>query len=217
MLRGVFILFEGGDRAGKSTQCRRLVDHLNANGIVAQHRRFPDRTTTIGKMIDAYLAGSTQLDDRAIHLLFSANRWEAVANMKADLQKGITLVVDRYAYSGVAFSAAKGLSLSWCKQPDVGLLRPDLVCLLDMPVEKAALRGDFGQERYERVELQERVRTYFSQLREPSWLVLNATESIESLHETIVEHAMKTQAVCKNMPIYEDLWQTEEHDADKVK
>jgi thymidylate kinase len=37
-----------------------------------------DRTTTIGQMIDAYLKGSNDLDDHVIHLLFSANRWEAV-------------------------------------------------------------------------------------------------------------------------------------------
>ena len=35
-----------------------------------------DRTTTIGTMINAYLTESAELDDRAIHLLFSANRWE---------------------------------------------------------------------------------------------------------------------------------------------
>lgn len=35
-----------------------------------------DRTTSIGKMIDSYLQSKSELDDRAIHLLFSANRWE---------------------------------------------------------------------------------------------------------------------------------------------
>jgi len=35
-----------------------------------------DRTTAIGKMIDSYLQSKSELDDRAIHLLFSANRWE---------------------------------------------------------------------------------------------------------------------------------------------
>jgi thymidylate kinase len=37
----------------------------------------PDRTTTIGKMIDAYLKGDQEAEDHVIHLLFSANRWEA--------------------------------------------------------------------------------------------------------------------------------------------
>jgi dTMP kinase len=37
-----------------------------------------DRTTPIGKMIDAYLKGASEIEDHAIHLLFSANRWETV-------------------------------------------------------------------------------------------------------------------------------------------
>jgi dTMP kinase len=35
-----------------------------------------DRTTAIGKMLDAYLRSQAEMDDRAVHLLFSANRWE---------------------------------------------------------------------------------------------------------------------------------------------
>jgi thymidylate kinase len=58
-------------------------------------------------MIDQYLTGKQQLDDHVIHLLFSANRWEAMTEMRQKLQSGVTLVVDRYAYSGVVFSAAK--------------------------------------------------------------------------------------------------------------
>ena len=88
--RGLFIVLEGLDRCGKSTQVDRLVAHLNSNGRQARLQKFPgksfdfatsyakpaDRTTAIGKMIDAYLQSKSELDDRAIHLLFSANRWE---------------------------------------------------------------------------------------------------------------------------------------------
>lgn len=47
-------------------------------------------------------------------------------------------VCDRYAYSGVAFSSAKGLDLDWCKACDKGLPAPDCVIYLDMPIEAAA-------------------------------------------------------------------------------
>ena len=47
------------------------------------------------------------MDDHAIHLLFSANRWEVAKSIREKLNAGITLVVDRYAYSGVAFTSAK--------------------------------------------------------------------------------------------------------------
>ena len=62
--------------------------------------RFPDRTTAVGKSIDAYLQGSDHLGDAAVHLLFSANRWERHAAMEEALRSGTTLIVDRYAYSG---------------------------------------------------------------------------------------------------------------------
>ena len=61
-------------------------------------------------MINSYLQQSVDLNDTAIHLLFSANRWEQQYQMLQDLSNGITLVVDRYAYSGVAFTAAKEVS-----------------------------------------------------------------------------------------------------------
>ena len=74
--RGAFIVFEGADRAGKSTQCQKLVEHLRASGVAAELWRFPDRTTAIGKMINSYLTSQSEIDDAAVHLLFSANRWE---------------------------------------------------------------------------------------------------------------------------------------------
>lgn len=74
--RGAFIVLEGADRAGKSTQCQLLVDHLKARGVAAELWRFPDRTTAVGKMINSYLTSQSEIDDAAVHLLFSANRWE---------------------------------------------------------------------------------------------------------------------------------------------
>lgn len=47
-------------------------------------------------------------------------------------------VCDRYCYSGVAFSAAKGMDMDWCKSCDKGLIAPDCIIYLDMPVEEAA-------------------------------------------------------------------------------
>ncbi|KAJ0462772.1 putative dTMP kinase [Helianthus annuus] len=66
-------------------------------------------------MISAYLSNESQLDDHIIHPLFSANRWEKRSLMEAKLKSGTSLIVDRYSYSGVAFSSAKGLDIEWCK------------------------------------------------------------------------------------------------------
>lgn len=105
--RGALIVVEGLDRSGKSTQCKKLVQSLENLNVKAKLLSFPDRSTQTGKVIDAYLKNECKLDDHAIHLLFSANRWENVDKMKSLLNDGVTLIVDRYSYSGIAFSAIK--------------------------------------------------------------------------------------------------------------
>ena len=90
-------------------------------------------------MLDSYLKDSTvKLNDQAVHTLFSVNRWEMMDQLKADLLAGTNIVCDRYAYSGVAYSAAKGLSFSWCQNSDKGLITPDLVVMINVPFEVLA-------------------------------------------------------------------------------
>ena len=97
MSRGAFIVIEGLDRSGKSTQAARLLERLEAASKSVQLLKFPgkrwsetrlffasahpsalcpDRSTPIGQLIDSYLRSQSDMDDHAIHLLFSANRWE---------------------------------------------------------------------------------------------------------------------------------------------
>ncbi|KAJ1889442.1 hypothetical protein LPJ66_008030 [Kickxella alabastrina] len=186
MTRGLFILFEGCDRSGKTTQSTRLVQALNDSGIKTKLLKFPDRTTAIGKMIDGYLTQNTKLSDQAIHLMFSANRWEAMEQMQADLESGITLVVDRYAYSGVAFSAAKKLDFKWCKAPDVGLLAPDRVFFMDIHPDDAAKRAGYGEEIYERREFQIEVRVKFFTMMDKAWSIVDANKDMDEIHRQIL-------------------------------
>ncbi len=74
-IRSPFIVFEGLDRSGKTTQIAMLKEKL-ANHLTVTEFKSPDRTTVIGKMIDSYLKSGIELCSRSIHLLFSANRWE---------------------------------------------------------------------------------------------------------------------------------------------
>lgn len=167
MARGKLIVFEGLDRAGKSTQCEKLVADLQNDGVKVRHMRFPDRTTPIGQMINSYLSGQSDQEDHVIHLLFSANRWEAAPSIRADLAAGTTVIIDRYYYSGCVYSAAKqnpNMSLEWCRKPDVGLPRPDLCLFLDISADDAAKRGGFGTEKYEKKDMQDRVRELFETL-----------------------------------------------------
>ncbi|KAI9760542.1 MAG: Slx4p interacting protein [Chaenotheca gracillima] len=166
--RGMLVVVEGLDKAGKSSQCARLVQNLAQDGKAVRHMRFPDRTTPIGKMIDQYLKGESQQDDHVIHLLFSANRWEASQQIRSDISSGTTIVIDRYYYSGCVYSAAKGvkgLDLEWARWPDVGLPRPDVCIFLDISPADAARRGGFGEEKYETTEMQGQVRRLFEEMR----------------------------------------------------
>ncbi|THW02100.1 thymidylate kinase [Aureobasidium pullulans] len=196
MARGKLIVFEGLDRSGKSTQCERLVSYLTEKGVPVKHRRFPDRTTPIGQMINNYLQGQTEQEDHVIHLLFSANRWEAVPSIEADINAGITVIIDRYYYSGCVYSAAKNnpsLSLSWSRHPEEGLPRPDLCLFLDVSAEDAAKRGGWGEERYEKQELQDRVRQLFADMRATDdgsdFVTINAGQSLEEVASAIRQHA----------------------------
>ncbi|XP_038039372.1 thymidylate kinase isoform X1 [Anas acuta] len=207
--RGALIALEGVDRAGKSTQGRRLVEALRAGGHRADLLRFPERTTEIGRLLGAYLAGEKDVEDHAVHLLFSANRWEHVPSMKEKLCQGVTLVVDRYAFSGVAFTSAKeNFCVDWCKQPDIGLPKPDLILFLQLSPEEAAARGDFGSERYENSLFQEKVLKSFYHLMKDktlNWKTIDASKSIEDLHREIKSIAEETMLEVQNKPLGE-LW-----------
>ncbi|KAM9357892.1 thymidylate kinase [Symphorus nematophorus] len=207
--RGALIVLEGVDKAGKTTQCKKLLQALQQSGRPAEMMRFPDRSTTIGQLISAYLENKSDLEDHTVHLLFSANRWELVPLMKKKLEQGTTLVVDRYAFSGVAFTSAKpGFCLDWCKKPDVGLPKPDLVMFLQLSPAEAALRGQFGEERYETSVFQRAVQQKFEQLmKDPSvnWQVIDASQSVEDVHKDITTHSLNAINTAQNMPLGE-LW-----------
>eukprot|EP01039_Chlorochromonas_danica_P005032 gene5031-5524_t len=217
--RGCFFLFEGLDRCGKSTQSKLLADYLATTPTTTattipttttttEHIRFPDRTTAIGGLINNYLQSSQDLSDQAIHLLFSANRWESSLSMEKKLLEGVNLVCDRYAYSGVAYSNAKGMDLTWCKNCDRGLLAPDCVIYLDISVEDATKRGQYGEERYEKADFQRKVRDAFMKLREMDdstedipWFVLDATKSVEELQREIQDIAKIVHTKASNKPL----------------
>lgn len=229
MPRGAFILFEGLDRAGKSTQCKLLQAALVEAGNDVFMMRFPNRTTEIGLKINDYLNNAVEIDDKVLHKMFSDNRWEFKYGMKclfyrgdkyrdaitSKLEAGTTLIVDRYALSGVAYSSAKGLSLDWCKEPDVGLPAPDVVFFLDLPVEEASKRYEWGNERYEKESFQNKVSESFSKLWNSKWMVghqfvvnwftstqiIDATQDIEVMHGKIVKEALKAIEDCKGKKI----------------
>lgn len=222
--RGALIVVEGLDRSGKSSQCAMLADALNKRqSESAVSMRFPDRTTPIGTMIDAYLKQSTEINDHAIHLLFSANRWEAAVGIIAALERGQNVIVDRYAYSGIAYTLSKvntNVIQSWATESDRGLPAPDVVLFLKISHDAAAKRGQYGQERFENKEMQARVAIQFAELHtasfishitgpgkkrslgfETPWRIIDAEQSVEQVHAEMVKESHKVIERVANTPI----------------
>lgn len=173
-MRGHLILIEGLDRSGKTTQTLLLHNAIPSSILM----KFPDRSTRIGTIINQYLTdGDFSLSDQAAHLLFSANRWELAADIEKHLQLGNTVILDRYIYSGIAYSLAKlklleqsqpeMASVDWLYGPDRGLPKPDLTIFLTLDIAEMAARKNWGEERYEQTKFQEAVKLCFLEVLDP--------------------------------------------------
>ena len=117
---------------GKNAQIELLTAYLKAKGVAVESFDFPTRTETkLGTMLDSFLKNPTHiLPPQVSAMLFSADRWQWEGMMKEKMTRGKTLVVGRYAHSGVAYATALGLDEAWCKSLDTGLPKPDVVIFL---------------------------------------------------------------------------------------
>jgi dTMP kinase len=207
--RGALIVFEGLDRSGKSTQAQLLVNALMEKfKMQCELWKYPNRTTKIGTIINDYLMNKTEVNDQTIHLLFSANRWETVDEMKKKLNSGVNLIIDRYAFSGSAYSAAKkNMSLEWCKQCDTGLPKPDLVCFMDTSASlELGSRDCFGMERYEKIDFLSIVYKNYQEMfkfgeAHENCFIVDAMQSIDSIHEKILEKVLVSIKKSEQQPI----------------
>jgi dTMP kinase len=81
------------------------------------------------------------------------------------------------------------MTLEWCRKPDVGLPRPDLCIFLDISAEDAAKRGGYGTEKYEKKEMQDRVRELFETLMQQKegedFVRIDAGSSLEDVQERV--------------------------------
>lgn len=158
-MKGIFIVFEGCDKVGKTTQSQALHKCLKGSHLCS----FPNRETPIGRIIDDYLNHKIDLEPHAAHLLFSANRWEEINNITSLLERGIDVICDRYIYSGLAYSICRDplISKDWLDSPDRGLLKPDIVFLLKSSANH--FRDNNTMERDENKIFQEKIFKIFSE------------------------------------------------------
>lgn len=153
-----------------------LREFLKQLGKEAEVIKFPQRSTDFGTSIDQFLKKEKKYDDKMIHLLFTINRWEMKETIMNRLHNNQHVILDRYSYSGIAYSHAKGVDLNWCMVTEQGLPKPDLVIYLRVDqVENISQRKGFGDEIYEKEQFQKQVKgIYENCLVENEWKVVDA-------------------------------------------
>lgn len=199
-VRGAFVVLEGGDGAGKSTQLRRLVQELLAAGHDVVRTREPGGTA-LGEQVRELVLDPAHgpVDARTETLLFAAARAAHVEQLiRPALAAGRSVVCDRFADSSAAYQGAgRGLGLDRVVELNdwaaAGLV-PDLTVLLDVPAEtgraRRAVRDGTAGDRLESEPdaFHDATRRAFLELaaRAPArYLVLDAARPADELAEEI--------------------------------
>lgn len=206
--RGIFILFEGIDRTGKSTQAKLLAEFLDQDGTVCELMRFPDRTTELGQVINNFLSQKENINEKILPSLFSANRYEKKDYMLKKLNEGVNLVVDRYSFSGVAYGTTQGQDFKdlQYKEAMMQLPAPDIIIYLDAPVSVTMKRNGAGDEIYETKDFQTKVKSVYNTMKDDSWYVIDATLSQSDAHLQISDIVLQQMYILSYTSI-KNLWE----------
>ncbi len=153
--RGKFITLEGGEGAGKSTQIRHILAHLNAVGITALATREPGGTPHAEALREVLLSGRAKnLGPAAEAMLFSAARIDHIENLiEPALRERKWVVCDRFSDSTRAYQGAMGnldaRFMQALEEVTLGALYPDLTIILDIDprlgLARAAQRRGQGE------------------------------------------------------------------------
>ncbi|NLW98213.1 MAG: dTMP kinase [Actinomycetales bacterium] len=192
--RGVFIAFEGGDGAGKSTQVRLLAERLRARGHTLVLTRQPGGTA-LGQALRGLVLHGEPMTPRAEALLFAADKAQHVEELiRPALGDGKVVITDRYTDSSVAYQGA-GRDLGadevhslqmWA----VGGLVPDLTVIVDITAEEGRRRRGEVHDRLESEEdsFHEAVREHFHALAAAApdrYLVVDGSADPERLADEV--------------------------------
>lgn len=181
----MIICIEGIDGSGESTHARRLAKRLSREGYSCEVISFPDYETILGKKIKAFLDGQRKYEPEIVQLLFAGNRLEHRLKL-IKYKKGGILIADRYTPSGLAYGLARGFKLDWLLLVESGVPPPDLVIIIDIPIEVHVKRSRM-KDVYERnLNFLKKVRESYLKLAEKfDWKVINGDREIEEVHEDI--------------------------------
>lgn len=200
MYKGLFIVFEGIDGSGTTTQCELLARYIEEQGLPVVRTREPGGTPLAEKIRHLVLDPTEEVDDITEMLLYAASRAQHVHQVIAPaLQGGTTVVCDRFVASSLAYQGY-GRGLGWeavwqVNQAAVDGCLPDLTIYLDLPLAEASRRRRERGGSPDRLELagerlQEQVARAYRDLadsRTDESLLLDGTRSRELLAGEILE------------------------------
>ena len=204
--RGRFIVFEGIDGAGKTTQIDLLTKYLRENGRRVMRTAEPTESVSGGLLRDA-LGGIAKRSACEMAALFVLDRIfhnvNPINGIEKMLSDGVDVICDRYYYSSLAYQGSE-TDPEWVRAMNLNcpeIRRPDLCIFLDLTPEQSMERIGKGRvtlEVYENVERLTRVRQQFfdvfDSLGENERIcVVNAARSVEEIHREIVELVTKTE------------------------
>lgn len=190
--RGIFIVIEGGDGAGKSRLQEAIGARLSANGRAVVLTREPGGTELGERIRELVLAHRAVGDPLAELLLFEAARAHLVAAViRPALENGAVVLCDRFAASSTAYQGyGRGLGRELVERANeiaTGGLQPDLTLLLDAPVDvglaRRASEGAANHFDAEQAAFHERVRAGFLELAlsDSAWAVIDAARPFEAV------------------------------------
>ena len=169
--RGKFIVFEGTDGSGKSTQMKMLASYLNEMGARCYLTHEPTESP-VGSLLRSCLTGRIDADEHTIAALFAADRLDHIHNpvngILKKLNEGVNVLCDRYYLSSFAYNGGF-VPLEWVielNRPAREALKPDLTVFLYLDAEDSMDRvmGRGETERYETVERQKKIRKNYLDL-----------------------------------------------------
>ncbi len=190
-----FIVFEGGDGSGKSTQARSLLRRLRRRGVKVLRTHEPGGTP-LGQSLRRLLKSGDPMTPMSELLLFEAARAQLVWQViKPHLEEGGVVIADRFTSSTMAYQGyGRGLDrelIERLNREATGGLEPDLTVLLDLPVETAlARKGGGNVDTFDDapVDFHRKIRRGYSALAaaDPEgWLVLDGQRPPEELSREI--------------------------------
>lgn len=196
MERGKFIVFEGTDGSGKSTQAKMLLKYLAGKNIPC-YLTFEPTDSFVGAFLRAILSGRAETDEHTIAALFAADRLDHIQNgvngIKKKLNEGTWVICDRYYFSSFAYNGGQA-DLEWVidlNLPAMKMLPPDLTFFLDLPPEEGMARilRRGKAERYETLEKQKTIRRRFfdafSRFPEENVKIIKSEADKNTTHERI--------------------------------